>query len=193
MVTSYKYWQTNFQWGTRVKSGSYDLRCVCFTGAIEASTSPKARSCGTLNGCGSPPLFRFLYVSDSQTVLTTIQNWFWWTEDLATQASNSVCKIWWFLWMMFASKLRSSFLFQQSTLKYLRYRQTKKSDGNVKNIQPRFGTSRRDPYFDPSRPLFGPQLTPWESLLYVDGTQRHWAAPKRVSYMPAAKIVVVFF
>jgi len=57
----------------------------------------------------------------------------------------------------FGSKFLSSFLMSAiySFLKYLSYTQT--SSGNVENIQPLFGSPRRDPFFDPLlgfRPIF---------------------------------------
>jgi len=49
-----------------------------------------------------------------------------------------------------------------SFLKYLS--NTQASSGNVENKQPRFGSPRRDPFFDPSQLLFGFRPTLWEPL-----------------------------
>jgi len=42
-----------------------------------------------------------------------------------------------------------------SFLKYVCYRQTHTSSGNVRNTQLLFGSPRRDPFFDPSPPCLG--------------------------------------
>jgi len=61
------------------------------------------------------------------------------------------------VWMVFGSKLLISFLMSAiySFLKYLRYRQTHTSSGNVENLQLPFESPLRDPFFDPSPPFFG--------------------------------------
>jgi len=52
------------------------------------------------------------------------------------------------VWIIFGSKLLSSFLMSAiySFPKYLRYRQTQTSSGNVENLQLRFGSPLRDPF-----------------------------------------------
>jgi len=69
--------------------------------------------------------------------------------------------------MVFNSKLLSSFSLSAIYffVKYLHNRQTKTSSGNGENIQPRFRLPRRDPVFDPLRPMFGSRPILWESLL----------------------------
>jgi len=64
----------------------------------------------------------------------------------------------------FGSKLLGSSLMSAiySFLKYLSYTQT--SSGNVENTQPLFGSPRRDPFCDPSRPLFGYRQILWKPL-----------------------------
>jgi len=42
-----------------------------------------------------------------------------------------------------------------SFLRYIRYRQTQTSSGNIENSQLRFGLPRCDTFFYPSPPLFG--------------------------------------
>jgi len=61
------------------------------------------------------------------------------------------------VWMIFGSKLLSSFLKLAiySFLKYLRYRQTQTSCGDVEKMHRRFGSPLRDQVFDPSPPFFG--------------------------------------
>jgi len=57
------------------------------------------------------------------------------------------------VWVIFGRKLLSSFLSATySFRKYLRYRQT--SSGNVENLQLRFVSPLRDPFFDISPPSF---------------------------------------
>jgi len=46
-----------------------------------------------------------------------------------------------------------------SFLKYVRYGQIHTSSGKFRNTQLRFGSPRRDPFFDPSPPLFGFRTT----------------------------------
>jgi len=65
-------------------------------------------------------------------------------------------------WVMFGSKLLSSFLI--SAIKYLRYRQ--RQAVVTLNIQTRFGSPRRDLFFDPSPLLFGFRPTLWEPLAW---------------------------
>jgi len=69
-------------------------------------------------------------------------------------------------WMIFGSKLLSSFLMLAiySFLKYLRYTQTQTSSGNVEKIHRRFGSPLRDQVFDPSPPFFGFLSILWEPL-----------------------------
>jgi len=64
----------------------------------------------------------------------------------------------------FGSKLLISFLMSAvySFLKYLSYTQTSSDD--VESTQTRFGSPGRDPFFDPSRPLFGFRPILWEPL-----------------------------
>jgi len=50
-------------------------------------------------------------------------------------------------------------------VKYVRYRQTQTSSGNVENTQL---LPRRDPFFDPSLPLFEFRLILWEPLYYIN-------------------------
>jgi len=59
--------------------------------------------------------------------------------------------------MIFSSKFLSSFSLSEfySFFQYLHYRQTKTSSGNGENIQPRFRSPRRDPFFDPLPPCLG--------------------------------------
>jgi len=68
--------------------------------------------------------------------------------------------------MIFSSKFLSYFSPSAiySFLKSIRHRQAKTSSGDSENIQPRFGSPRRDPFFDPSRPLFGSRPILWEPL-----------------------------
>jgi len=60
------------------------------------------------------------------------------------------------VWMIFGSKLLSSFLMSviYSFLKYLRYRQTQISSGKVANLQLRFGSPLRDPFLALLHPLW---------------------------------------
>jgi len=51
-----------------------------------------------------------------------------------------------------------------SFLKYECYRQTHTSSGNVRNTQLLFGPPRRNPFFDPSPPLFAFRTIPCEPL-----------------------------
>ena len=64
--------------------------------------------------------------------------------------------------MIFCSKLLSRFQCQQST--QVRDRQTQTSSGSVENTQLRFGSPRRDPFFDPSPPFFEFRPILWELL-----------------------------
>jgi len=84
------------------------------------------------------------------------------TPQTTTQASNNVRKN--DCMSDFGHKLLSSFLMSAiySFRKYLSYAQTR--SGNVENTQPRLGSPRRDPFLDPSRPLFGFRSVPWEPL-----------------------------
>jgi len=50
-------------------------------------------------------------------------------------------------------------------VKYVRYRQTQTSSGNVENTQL---LPRRDPYVDPYPPLFEFRLILWEPLYYIN-------------------------
>jgi len=61
------------------------------------------------------------------------------------------------VWMVFGSKLLNSFLMSAiySFLKYLHYRQTKTSIGNVENLQVAFGSPLHYSFFDLSLPFFG--------------------------------------
>ena len=106
--------------------------------------------------------------SGSQTFLARPKSEF--AERLATHASNN---IWWkiiVVWMIFSSRLLSSFLMSTiySLLKYLRYRQKKTSNGNGENIQPRFRSTRRAPFFHPLRTMFGSWPILWEPLPYTN-------------------------
>jgi len=58
--------------------------------------------------------------------------------------------------MIFGSKLLSSFLMLviYSFLKYLHYRQTQTSSGEVENLQLRFGSPLRDPFLALIHPLW---------------------------------------
>ena len=60
------------------------------------------------------------------------------------------------VWMIFGSKLLSSFLMLviYSFLKYLHYRQTQTSSGEVENLQLRFGSPLRDPFLALIHPLW---------------------------------------
>ena len=91
-------------------------------------------------------------------------------KHVTTQASNSVhsnMKKLLIVWMIFDCKLLCLFLMSAifSFLMYLCYRTTQTSNGNSENIQPRFGSSRRDSFFDPSRPLFGSRPILLEPLI----------------------------
>jgi len=69
--------------------------------------------------------------------------------------------------MIFSTKLLSSFSLSaiHSFLRYVHYRETKTNSGNVENIQPRFRSPRRDPFFQPLRPMFGSRPILWELLM----------------------------
>jgi len=91
----------------------------------------------------------------SQTFLSMTQLLVCWTpRDPSLKQRMKKIMI---LWMIFGSKLLSSFLMLAiySFIKYLRYRQTQTSSGNVENIHRKFGSPLRDPFFDPSPPFSG--------------------------------------
>jgi len=92
-------------------------------------------------------------------------------EHLATQASNNVWKNKkaMIVSIIFGNKLLSSFLMSAicSFLKYLCYRQTKTSSGNVDIAQLRFGSPRRYPFLTLRRPHWGLNLVPYFGY--------HWA------------------
>jgi len=56
-------------------------------------------------------------------------------------------------WQQIGSSLSVSGIY--SSLKYLRNRQTQTSSGNLGNMRPRFGSPRRDTFFDVSLPCLG--------------------------------------
>jgi len=67
----------------------------------------------------------------------------------------------------FWQQVAKSFLMSaiSSFLQYLRYRHTQTSSGNIENTQLPL---RRDPFVDPSPPLFGFQHILWEPLCYIN-------------------------
>ena len=83
--------------------------------------------------------------------------------------------------MTFASKLLSSLSKPEvySSLKYLYATERHRQAGDVENTQFSFGAPRRDPFFDPSRPLFGSR--PVLSLCCEEKLQNFpWKSPEKI-------------
>jgi len=68
------------------------------------------------------------------------------------------------VWVISGSKLLSSFLMSAiyTFLKYLHYKLTQASSGNVENLQLWLGSPLHDPFFNPSAAFFGFGSILWE-------------------------------
>jgi len=94
------------------------------------------------------------------------QIWVWWTPR-DPRRKHRIKKIL-IVWVTCGSKLLSSIPKSEiyTFLEYLCATERHRQAGDVENTQFSFGSPRRDPFFDPSRPLFGSLPILWEPLFY---------------------------